>query len=321
MKQRILDHFAQHQDRYLSGEELSERLQCSRTAIWKHIQELKKRGYQFESSPRKGYRLIHRPDRFDPKHIMAELEGIDLYRDLTVHERLDSTQSEAHRLAAALAPHGTLIIAEEQTAGRGRQGKAWHSPAGKGIWLSLLIRPDLPIAAAPQLTLLTAVALCRTIRHSVHLPIGIKWPNDLLIDSKKVSGILVESVGEDEQVRYAAIGVGIDCNLTQDDYPQELLPVATSLSIESGRSVNRTALLIAFLKEFAALYKLYLDAGFPPIQTLWETLSTTLGKQVRLKQGDTRIEGIAEALDESGALLVRQEDGSLERIYSGEIIS
>jgi len=185
--------------------------------------------------------------------------------------------------------------------------------------MSLLLRPSLSLAFAPQMTLLTAVALCRTIRKSLNAEVGIKWPNDLLINGKKISGILVESVGEDERVRYMVIGVGIDCNLDHDDYSAELAGKATSLFLETGEPVDRSSLIAAFVAEFDELYRLYMENGFAPIRTLWESLSVTLGQRISLIIGDRQITGIAEGMDEIGALLIRKDNGEIERVYSGEM--
>jgi len=318
MKERIIAYFDERPDQFMSGEQLSQFLQCSRTAVWKHIQELKKQGYRFESVTSKGYRLIEKPDTLSAATIIAASGQLSVFSQLKLHSTLDSTQSEAHRLAMDGANHGTLIIADSQQSGRGRHGRPWFSPAGQGIWMSLLLRPVLSLNFAPQMTLLTAVALCRTARQSLKANVGIKWPNDLLIDGKKISGILIESVGEDELVRYMVVGVGIDCNMTEDDYPQELTGKATSLLIETGNRINRSNLIVDFLREFDELYNLYMESGFAPIRTLWESHSVTLGNPIKLRIGDRLVEGIAESMDEIGALVVRWPDGSTEKIYSGE---
>lgn len=318
MNEQLIRYFEERPGVFLSGELLSQRLQCSRTAVWKHIRELRRQGYRFESVPRKGYRLIDQPDKLSAAAIIGNCTALNILGKLHLHESLDSTQSEAHRLAAAGAAHGTLIVTESQTAGRGRHGRNWFSPSGKGIWMSLLLRPQMSLAFAPQMTLLTAVALCRTARKRLNADVGIKWPNDLLIGGKKISGILVESAGEDERVRYMAVGVGIDCNLTADDYPPELNGKATSLLLETGSRVDRSAFISAFLQEFDDMYGLYTGHGFAPIRTLWESLSVSLAKPIKVKIGERLVEGTAESMDEMGALLVRRQDGETEKIYSGE---
>src|SRR5690554_5100928 len=178
MNDLIVQYFLDRPDQFVSGEQLSQSLNCSRTAVWKHIQELKKTGYRFESIPRKGYKLIQKPSLFNAPELIAACSTSQLARHIHLFDELESTQTEAHRLVANGSGHGTLVIAERQTSGRGRMGRPWHSPAGLGIWMSLVITPQLTLPFASQITLLTAVALCRTIRKSYSVDIGIKWPND-----------------------------------------------------------------------------------------------------------------------------------------------
>jgi BirA family biotin operon repressor/biotin-[acetyl-CoA-carboxylase] ligase len=320
VKDAILACFIEAGDRFVSGEEISRKLNVSRTAVWKHIQELKKRGYRFESSPHKGYRLAGRPDGLSAEAVKLAAGPVSILHDVIVMDEVDSTQTVVHRLAAEGAPHGTLVAAEAQTAGKGRMGRTWLSPAGKGIWMSLLIRPPLPVSLAPQMTLVAAVALCRALRRETGADIGIKWPNDLLsADGRKLCGILVESVGEDERVRHMVVGVGIDCHLEEEDYPPELAGKATSLYLLTGRRFDRAALAGAFLKEFDALYRLYFAEGFDPIRTLWESLSVTIGRRICHRAGDRLTEGVAERMDERGGLVVRTDSGGHVTLLAGEI--
>ncbi|UJF36158.1 biotin--[acetyl-CoA-carboxylase] ligase [Paenibacillus hexagrammi] len=319
MNERILQVFEEFPDSYVSGEELSRRLACSRTAIWKHIEELREAGYEFEAAPRKGYRLVKKPETYDKIKLLAGLRSKVMGQQVHMYGEVDSTQTIAHSLVGAGAFEGTLVLAEAQTSGRGRMGRKWHSPAGKGIWMSLVLTPRIPVYFMPQLTLLAAVALCRSIQQMCSVDIGIKWPNDLLIRGKKVSGILLESSGEDERLKYVIAGIGISANLKTEDYPEELLPIATSLAIESGQEISREQLIQAFLKEFEDLYFLYSEQGFAPIRLLWEALSVTLHRPIRTQGPAGIIEGIAESLDDSGALTVRTADGARIKVFSGDI--
>ncbi|MEX2416238.1 MAG: biotin--[acetyl-CoA-carboxylase] ligase [Paenibacillaceae bacterium] len=320
MNDLIVQYFMNRPDQFISGEQLSQFLNCSRTAVWKHIQELKKLGYRFESIPRKGYKLTQKPDFYHVVELIAACSSSELGRHIHLYDKLESTQTEAHRLVANGSGHGTLVIAERQTSGRGRMGRPWHSPAGLGIWMSLVITPQLALPFASQITLLTAVVLCRTIRKNYQVDIGIKWPNDLLIQARKVSGILVESSGEDERIRYMVIGVGIGCNMETEDYPAELRGIATSLSMETGVRIDRTQLIASFLEQFEELYKLYLEQGFAPIRILWESLSVSMHKPIRILSGGDWKEGVALGIDEMGALIVRQSNGEALHVYSGETI-
>ncbi|PZE21917.1 biotin--[acetyl-CoA-carboxylase] ligase [Paenibacillus xerothermodurans] len=319
INKQLLRLFEQKAGGFVSGEELSDTLQCSRTAIWKHVERLRKEGYVFEAVPRKGYRLLEAPDKLDIPGLLARLRTQVLGRQIRYYDQIDSTQIKAHELVDQGAEEGVLVVAEQQTAGRGRMGRKWHSPQGKGIWMSLVLKPRIPLHFAPQLTLLVAVALCRTIRRVTSLPVGIKWPNDLLVDGKKVSGILLESSAEEEKLQYVIVGVGISANLREQDYTDELKPIATSLSIASGRTIDRTELLSEFLYDLEKLYELYHEAGFGPIKTLWEQLSVSLDREVRTQTSQGPSEGTAIGLDDSGALIVRMKDNSVTKWYSGTV--
>lgn len=316
---KLLDMLLQNPGEYISGEEISRRLGISRTAVWKQINKLRLEGYEFEAVSRKGYRLVHIPDKLEFTAVIEAMKTNSFGRRLKLIDVTTSTQEEMRLLAEQGAPSGSLIIAEEQTSGRGRQGRKWLSPPGKGIWMSLLLRPELPLTCAPQLTLLCAVAVCRAIRAVTGVDAGIKWPNDLLVQGRKVCGILIESVGEDELIRYCIAGIGIDVNLDPDDYPPELLAIATSLKMESGQDCNRAVLIGAVMNELEKLYELYVEQGFGPICHLWEALSITMGKEITVKTARGDIQGIAEGLDPSGALTLVSKDGQRINIYSGEV--
>jgi BirA family biotin operon repressor/biotin-[acetyl-CoA-carboxylase] ligase len=200
-------------------------------------------------------------------------------------------------------------------------GRSWISPAGKGVWMSMVLRPAIPLQLAPQLTLLTAVALCRALKSVVPLDIGIKWPNDLLIGGRKISGILLESTADEERIKHVIAGIGISVNLEAEDYPEELRAIATSLRIEAGKPVDRTDVIAAFIKQFEHLYALYRQEGFGPIRLLWEALSVTLHRPVRLNSSAGLVQGTPIGLDDQGALLVRTDDGTVVPVYSAEAIS
>lgn len=318
MQERILEMFERHKGEYVSGEQLSRELGCSRTAVWKQIENLRAQGYVFEALSRRGYRLVYAPAKLNIDLLKQKLNTKTMGGQITFYDEVSSTNTIAHEFVRQGATEGTLIIAESQTAGRGRMGKKWHSPKGTGIWMSLVLKPRIPIYFTPQLTLLTAVALCRSIKRVTGTDINIKWPNDLLIGGKKVCGILLESSAEDERLKYVVCGVGVSANLQPHDFPPELQSVATSLAIESGRTVEREELIAEFLKQFEDLYELYYTQGFGPIRTLWEALSITLNKPVTIRTPQGIIEGIASTLDESGALVVTGQDGKVIRVYSGD---
>ncbi len=319
-KTSLLSLLEEREGEYVSGEEISRMLNVSRTAVWKQVRKLEAEGFRIEATPRLGYRLTSKPARLTLQELLPKLRTDAFGRRLTLLDVTDSTQNELRKLAEQGAAEGTLVIAEQQTSGRGRMGRSWVSPAGKGIWMSLLLRPPVPLPLAPQLTLLAAVALSRAISEQLpSLDIGIKWPNDLLVGGKKISGILLESAAEDERLKYVVVGLGISANLDAEDYPEDLLSRAISLKMASGRTVDRSGLIAAVLEQFERLYKLYLEQGFAPIRTLWEARSVTLGNPAELHTPQGIVSGVPRGLDEMGGLRVELPDGSMRTIYSAEI--
>ncbi|MUT65448.1 biotin--[acetyl-CoA-carboxylase] ligase [Paenibacillus sp. NEAU-GSW1] len=316
---KLLDLFDNHDGEYVSGELISRELNVSRTAVWKQIRKLESQGYQFEASRRLGYKLLSIPDQYSPEKLNGLLQTQHFARPVHWFDSVDTTQNVAQQLAENGAPEGTLVIAEQQNNGRGRMGRGWISPKGKGIWMSMVLRPTIPVHFAPQLTLLTAVALCRSLRRLTAMPIGIKWPNDLLIDGKKISGILLESAAQDTMLRYIIAGIGISVNLETSDYPDELLERVTSLRIASGKKLEREAVIADFMLEYEQLYNAYQANGFEPIAALWESLSVSLHKPARLTTPQGVIDGVPIALDQSGAIEVRLEEGNTVLVFSAEM--
>jgi BirA family biotin operon repressor/biotin-[acetyl-CoA-carboxylase] ligase len=319
MNERILQYFLDHENEYVSGEQLSVLLQCSRTAVWKHIEGLRRQGYLFSAVPRKGYKLLSKPKVLNAARLMKGMETKTFGRVLRIYDEVDSTQNIAHGLVRQGEVEGTLVLAEQQNAGRGRMGRKWFSPKGKGIWMSLILKPTIAMQFTPQLTLLAAVALCRAIQAYVPHQVGIKWPNDLLIRGRKVSGILLESSAEDERLNYVIVGIGISANLTAEDYPEELKLKATSLLLEIGEPVEREQLICDILLQLEMLMELYMQQGFAPIRTLWEALTISLHQPIRIQTSKGWIEGTADTIDEMGALIVTQTDGQSLKLYSGDI--
>ncbi|MFD1395005.1 biotin--[acetyl-CoA-carboxylase] ligase [Kroppenstedtia eburnea] len=318
VREQLLSFFLERQDDFVSGEEISDQLQCSRTAIWKQIEELRKEGYQIEARPKRGYRLIHRPDRVAPEELKPHLFTDRFGQQIRYRQQVSSTQLLAHEWAREGAEEGSLVITEEQVQGRGRMGRNWVSPPRSGIWMSLILRPPIPLIQAPQLTLLTSVALTRALRKATDLEIRIKWPNDLLIRGRKICGILTETRGEQDQVQYVVVGMGINVNVTESSWPGELKKKATSLAIEGNTTYHRAKLIAGILKELEGLYDAYLVHGFDPIRILWEEYAGMLGRQIRTLTPEGPVEGTAVGLDPSGALLIRRGD-RVSPVFSAEI--
>ena len=258
-------------------------------------------------------------DRLDETRLRAAFAGRALGRSLRLYESVGSTQNEARSWAVAGAPHGALVIAEEQRSGRGRMGRAWHSPKGKGLWLSMVLRTGLTLEQAPHLTFVTAVAVCRAIRQATGTDARLKWPNDVLIGRRKVAGILVELQTDGPRVQSMIVGIGISVNLEASDFPEELNAKATSLLEAAGERFDRTELAAKVVQSVEEMVGFYLKEGFPPVASLWEALSDTLGNPVSVATALGNVAGTALRLDESGALVVRTDDGQERRLYSGDL--
>ena len=309
----------QEADGFVSGERLSRELGISRTAVWKRIRRLEDEGFVFETVPRLGYRLLRAPQRLSPERLLGLLADVPFVASVKVLESTASTQNEAYRAVLDGAGEGLVIIAEEQTMGRGRLGRSFFSPPGAGVYMSFLLRPDIPPGRAPQITLLLSAALCRAVRKAAGLDAKIKWPNDIVIRGRKASGILVETILEADRVRMMIAGIGVNVNTLRAQFPPELAGKVTSLREECGREVPREELIAAFFAEFARLYALYRTEGFAPIKTLWEAHADTLGRRVRVETPQGTFEGMAEGVTEEGALLLRDGAGRLRPVYSGDL--
>jgi BirA family transcriptional regulator, biotin operon repressor / biotin---[acetyl-CoA-carboxylase] ligase len=309
--------FLREKDCFVSGELLAARVGLSRAGVWKRLNRLKAMGYLIEGEPRRGYRLVSAPDKLLPEEILNRLDTRTLRGPVYHYGTTDSTNDIAKVLGAQGCDEGTMVVAEAQTAGRGRLGRSWVSPPGQGIYVSLVLRPPLPPHELPQITLSTAVSVVRALTRAVDVTPGIKWPNDLILKGKKLGGILTEMETESDQIRYLVVGMGLNVNNT--DFPSELAPRATSLRLEKGRSFSRLAILKTWLEEFEALYERFLSRGFPEILEEWKEHSVTLGKYVAVRQGARQVEGLAMEVTLDGALLLETARGEEVRVTSGEI--
>lgn len=309
--------FLREAESFVSGEILAARVGLSRAGVWKRLNRLKALGYVIEGEPRRGYRLVSAPDKLFPEEILYGLGTRTLRGPIYHFETTASTSDTAKTLGVRGVAEGALVVAETQTAGRGRLGRHWVSPPGTGIYASLLLRPPLPPQELPQITLSTAVAMVRALTRAVGVTPGIKWPNDLILKGKKLGGILTEMETESDQIRYLVVGLGL--NVNTPDFPPELADTATSLLLAEGRPFSRVLLLRAWLEEFEALYARFLAHGFPEILEEWKQHSVTLGKCVAVRQGLRSIEGLALEVGDDGALLLETALGEVVRVTSGEI--
>jgi len=310
-------------DDFVSGAGMSRALHISRSAVWKHIVALRGAGFVVEAIPSRGYRLRSAPDLLLPSEVQRGLTTAFVGRDIHHHETIDSTNREALRLADQGAAEGTTVIAEEQTAGRGRLGRVWFSPPRVNLYASVILRPALPMAQAAQVVLVGAVAAARAIGSLYDGPPGtpprIKWPNDILIGGRKVSGTLVETASEGELLRHLVLGIGINVNLAEKDIPEEIRGIATSLATACGHPVSRVELARRLFGEIEAAYLRFRQEGFKRLASEYASLSDLWGRPVRVSLTRGSLEGIAEGLEPDGALRLRLPSGSAERILAGDV--
>jgi BirA family biotin operon repressor/biotin-[acetyl-CoA-carboxylase] ligase len=298
--------FYQSPGRFVRADELAG---LSSAEFNTEIAGLRRHGYEIESHPHHGYRLATAPDRLTAEDIQARLNTTVIGSEILVFEETSSTNDVVARLAAGKKKVGLVVFAESQTKGRGRHGRVWVSPRGKGLWCSVFLRPELPAGAMSRITVAASVAVVRAVRELCSVDARIKWPNDVTIAGKKVAGILTElSAG------VAVLGIGIDVNCRAEELPE----VATSLWVASGQKQDRGALAARVLMELDGLYRLAVE-DFELVAKEWAGLCTTLGRQIVVTMGHRRIEGCAQALDGDGALLLRKDNGQTERLLGGDL--
>ncbi len=304
----------------VSGERIAEQLGITRSAVWKQIRELRKLGYRISSSRAEGYRLEAATSRLLPYEIQKKLRTQVIGRQIRHFDRTASTSWIGKRLAGETDPeqlHGLVIIAEEQTGGVGRLGRAWVSPAG-GIWATIVLKPRIPLDNLFMITMAGAIAIARAIRKEYNISALIKWPNDIFIGDKKVAGLLLELAAEADTVHYALLGIGIDANISLADLPSDLQKTITSLKDEVGHEVDRVALLARILREFELRYRQLEDGEYDSIIHEWKTLSLTLEHRVVIKTINKTFEGEAIDIDRHGALIIRKDNGEVERVIAGD---
>lgn len=316
-EEMILSFLAEGGDEFISGATLSDKLGLSRTAVWKHVEQLRRLGYKIEAQPARGYRLVEVPDRLTALELLPLLATRELGRTVHHHESIDSTNRAAFELAQEGAFHGEVVIAETQTAGKGRRGRSWASPSGKNLYCSVILRPEIPPSRAPELTLVAAVALAETLREA-GADASIKWPNDVQIGGRKVAGILTELSADVERVQFVVVGLGVNLNATADDFPPDVAEVATSLKLARGTTVPRALFTAALFTRLEQWLDTWTEEGFGPVRLAWKKLSTILGQEVLVRSEQKELRGVAEDIDESGALILRV-DGKLERILAGDV--
>jgi BirA family biotin operon repressor/biotin-[acetyl-CoA-carboxylase] ligase len=297
----------------VSGETLAKEMGVSRTAVWKYISKLRLEGYQIKSSPRIGYSLADDLDVLLPEDIE---EGLNSNWLIAFHRKVVSTQEVAREIAIGGASEKTVVVAEQQSNGRGRLGRSWVSPLG-GVYLSFILRPQLKPVEILRLPLLAGVAVTGAIGKVSGLQPSLKWPNDVLLGGMKVGGILCELDAETDSVNHIILGIGVNVN---NETPRNLKGIATSLKEEWGEPFSRARFIGCLLDEMESLYLKSKHEGFAPILAAWKRLSSTLGSEVIVGAGlGEEIEGKAVDIDDNGALLIRKSDGILVRVVAGDV--
>lgn len=304
-------------DGYVSGQELCNKFGVSRTAIWKVINQLKEAGYEIEAAQNKGYHLIAAPDVMTE----AELESLKNTQwagcEIYCFDSIDSTNTKAKELAEAGHPSGTLVVADQQTLGRGRRGRSWESPAGTGIFMTLMLKPDINPNNASMLTLVAAMATVRAITEVTGEAAQIKWPNDIVMNGKKVVGILTEMSAQFDYINHIVVGIGI--NVHNEEFPEEIAKTASSLLLECGHRIHRASLIEAFLEEFERLYAVYLETeDMSGLQKEYDSLLVNRGRQVRVLDPKEPFEGKAMGISKKGELIVDTWE-SRKLVSSGEV--
>jgi len=314
MQERIISHLREKEG-FISGEEISRQLRVSRAGIWKHIRELRRQGYRIEALPHEGYRLVSVPDKLFPGEIAYRLNTVLIGKEIIYKKEVTSTMDEAFVLGTAGCPDGTVICAENQTKGRGRMGRSWVSPKGKGVYFSAVLRPRLDLSDAPKMTLLFAAAVCEALREVSNLPVKIKWPNDLMVENKKIAGILTELNAEIDRIRFMVVGLGININSALTQLPSQ----SASLKSETKKSFSRVLVMQKVLRALDEWYIRMQKEGFVPVMDRWKELSMTLGQRVRLSDADGVLDGVAVDLSPEGGLIIEQDDGARVKRMSGDV--
>lgn len=305
---------------YHSGQDLAGKIGVSRTTVWKRIRKLRNMGFRIEGSPSRGYRLEGVEDLLKPDLIRKQLKTRTVGKVIEYRSITGSTNTDAFNMARDGAKDGTCVVADAQTAGRGRLGRKWMAPPGTSILTSIILRPDIPPVHAPIMTLAAGVAVAKAITRVTGLDPRIKWPNDILIGGLKVAGILTEMLSEADVVHFIVLGIGINVNVDKKHMPGEILKIATSLSIETGRTVSRNQVLMALYEEVEGAYRRFLRQGPRIIIEQWEDIARIRGRMVSATApSEKKVTGKARGLDDDGALLIEGSGGNLYRISVGDV--
>ena len=315
----IIDIFKKNADSFVSGQDISNMMKISRTAVWKHIGGLRNRGYLIESIPSKGYRLVEMPDILSIDEIRKTLQAGIIGKEILFFDEVDSTNDVAMQRGASGMAEGLVVLSEGQSHGKGRMGRTWVSPKNVNIYISILLRPDISPQYAPVMTMMSAISTARAITEVTGLETTIKWPNDILIDRKKVSGILTEMNAEQERINYIVAGIGINVNMNKQDFPEDLRMPATSLAECLGKRVDRMNLLFTLIKILEQDYEELKNDGIKSIFRRWRKGCDILNRRIEVSLPDEKITGVAEDLTPEGGLVMRLDNREKRIIYAGDV--
>lgn len=317
MKTEIL-RYLKEADGYISGQELCERFQVSRTAVWKVVRQLEAEGYEIEAVRNRGYRLKTAGDILSRAEILSSIRGSWAGREILYLDEVDSTNTAAKKAAENGAAHGTLVVSERQTGGKGRRGRVWDSPRGTGIFMTLILRPEMAPVHASMLTLVAALAVAGGIKEYTGASSLIKWPNDIVMGGKKVCGILTEMSADPDCINYVAVGIGI--NVNREEFPEEIREVAASIFTETGKKTKRSLLISAVMAAFERYYEIFMKtADMSGLLEEYNGKLANCGRTVRVLDPAGEYSGTAIGIDREGELLVEMEDRTVRRVLSGEV--
>lgn len=319
MDEEILKLLIENKPNFISGEKICQTLNVSRTAVWKRIKKFQQMGYEIEAIPRSGYRLIRSPDLLTNSELKSILKTKRIGKKIHYFPVIDSTNSKAYQLALQGASEGEVVISESQESGKGRLGRKWFSPPYLNLYISIILRPNILPNKASMITLLSAVATAEAIKNYLNISPTIKWPNDILINGKKVAGVLNEINSEMDQIHFIILGIGVNINIDKDTFPVDLRKSATSLRIETGKIISRKEFTCKLLEEIEIWYETFLEKGGQPIIESWKKWANIKGKNVKVSSFNEIIHGKAIDIDSEGALIIESENGELKRIVAGDV--
>lgn len=315
---QVLSHFLRASGQFVSGAAIARELGLSRVSVHNHLESLRKSGFTFAAIRNRGYQLTREPNAFHPVLFEALLgqDPCPFFKDGMVAGEVDSTNTLAEAQLSLGRPTPLYIIATSQSAGRGRRGRVWHSPKGKNLYLSIALRPSMPPSRLQTITLWFGLRLCQLLRQDFSLPVLIKWPNDLMLHGRKIAGMLTEARVDSEYTRDLVFGLGMNVNSGADDFPPELRDIASSLSLNTGRSLNMSRLAHRLLHQLAEAVEDYLSGDFSEeLARMWPEFDFLRGEHVRTEG----VSGTALGITSNGSLRVEREDGSMAILHSGEV--